>query len=90
MNTASNTKLNNSDRAIKKNKKSWPEGNDDKLWYIKFFEQIRAIEYNHLRFSVPKGWRQEEKIVGHPFAEKFTKCTISSNGKSNQLSMAIG
>ena len=35
-----------------------------------FFDQVQAIEYNHLRFCVPKECRQQGKGVEHPSSEK--------------------
>ena len=43
-------------------------GNNDKSWNIKFFYQIQAIEYNHLRFNVPKEWRLNAPLQVIEFA----------------------
>ena len=54
-NISSNNSSKNLDRASIGNKKEiTTEGNKDKPWNIKFFDQVQAIEYNHLRFCVPK------------------------------------
>ena len=68
-NNSSNNTSNNLDRASIDNKKEiTTEGNKDKSWNIKFFDQVQAIEYNHLRFCVPEEWRQQGKRVEHPSA----------------------
>ena len=62
-NTSSNNKSNNKKYITRK-------GIEDQPWNIKVFQQIKAIEYNHLWFAVAKIQRQEGKGVEHLFAKK--------------------
>ena len=55
-NNSSNNKSNNTDRSLIDNKKDIAtEGKENQFWNIICFAQIKAIEYNHLRFYVSKG-----------------------------------
>ena len=49
------------------------EGTEEKSWNMEFSERIWAIDYNHLRFSFPMDWKQEEMGVEQPFAQLNAK-----------------